>query len=224
MYYFCSMLSADTYRTLEGPGIGEFRDRGSKFIGYAFPVQTEDEALSCIEAVRKEHLKARHHCFAWRIGIEGQRFRAYDDGEPSGTAGKPILGQIDAAGLTNVAVVVVRYFGGTLLGTSGLIRAYRQSAAEALRQAPHVERTILAQIEVEVVYALLPEWQHSAKRSGLPMQVNYGADAAILLIGIPRSQVEVFLRQQKALLWRAKLEEADALPWPEGVLRVKQLP
>ncbi|MDV7398872.1 YigZ family protein, partial [Arthrospira platensis SPKY1] len=132
------------YKTLASSSTGEFKDRGSKFIAYAYPVADEEEAMEKVAELRKEHFKARHHCFAWRFGVDGLRFRANDDGEPSGTAGRPILGQIDSFELTNVVVIVVRYFGGTLLGASGLIQAYRESAAEALRQATIEERILQA--------------------------------------------------------------------------------
>ena len=108
----------DEYTTIVNPVTGEFKDRGSKFIAYAFPVYTQEDIQKAQEQVRKEHIKARHHCFGWRLGTDGNQYRANDDGEPSGTAGKPILGQIDKQGLSNVMVIVVRYFGGTLLGAS----------------------------------------------------------------------------------------------------------
>jgi len=202
--------------------MGEFKDRGSKFIAYAYPVQTEEEALMHLATLRKEHPKARHHCFAWRLGADGHRFRANDDGEPSGTAGRPILGQIDAARLTNVVVIVVRYFGGSLLGASGLIQAYRESAAEALRQAPQQECIILAHARAEVTYAMLPEWISAAKRAGLEtLREEYGETTAVLWVGAPRSQLENTLLQVKAYLRKCTPSEGGTLPWPEGVLSVK---
>ena len=116
------------YTTLEKSGTAEFRERGSKFIGYAFPVQTAEQFKADLLDIKKEHPKANHHCFAYRLGLDGNNFRVNDDGEPSGTAGKPILGQIDSKELTNVGIVVVRYFGGTLLGVPGLINAWVWSA------------------------------------------------------------------------------------------------
>src|SRR4051812_43762597 len=104
------------YHTIELPSMAEFRDRGSQFLAYAFPIQSTDEFKKRLKALKGEHPKAAHHCFAWRLGTDGNNFRASDDGEPSGTAGRPILGQIDSRELTGVAVIVVRYFGGTLLG------------------------------------------------------------------------------------------------------------
>jgi uncharacterized YigZ family protein len=132
----------DHYKTIAGPSTGEFKDRGSKFFAYAFPVFTEEEWQEELEAVKKEHFKARHHCYAYRLGVDQNNFRANDDGEPSGTAGRPILGQIDSFELTNVLIIVVRYFGGTKLGTSGLINAYKLSAAAALDNATIEERLI----------------------------------------------------------------------------------
>lgn len=209
----------DSFFTLSAPGAGEFKDRGSRFLAYAYPAVTEEEALHRLEALRKEHFKARHHCFAWRLGLDGQRFRANDDGEPSGTAGRPILGQIDAAGLTDVVVVVVRYFGGTLLGASGLIHAYRESAAEALRQAPRVEKIVQEQFVLSVAYALLPDLQNALKKVGTEIfQEDYGDAEARLEIGIRKSETLNTLLKIKASLWKTTPEEARTLDWPEGVL------
>lgn len=208
----------DSFHTLAAPGIGEFKDRGSKFIAYAYPVCTEEEALRHLEAVRKEHFKARHHCFAWRLGLDGQRFRANDDGEPSGTAGRPILGQIDAAGLTDVVVIVVRYFGGTLLGASGLIQAYRESAAEALRQAPKVEKILRELVQITVGYALLPDLQNAVKKCAADiLQESYGDTEAYLEIGIRKNVASETLLRIKAMLWKTTPEEAHTLEWPEGI-------
>lgn len=208
----------DAYRTLSAPGAGEFKDRGSKFLAFAYPVRTEEEALERVEALRKEHFKARHHCFAWRLGLDGQRFRANDDGEPSGTAGRPILGQIDAAGLTDVAVVVVRYFGGTLLGTSGLIQAYRESAADALRQAPAVEKIVQDHFVFAVDYALLPDLMNALKKFDIDIfQQDFGDTGARLGTGIRKSEAAAKLLQTKALLWKVSAEEAQTLDWPAGL-------
>src|SRR4051812_44945561 len=124
------------YNTIEKPAETEYKDRGSRFLAYAFPVQTTDDFKKRLKELKEEHPKAAHHCFAYRIGTDGNSFRAGDDGEPSGSAGKPILGQIDSKGLTDTAVVVVRYFGGTLLGVPGLINAYKTSTSLALQLTP----------------------------------------------------------------------------------------
>src|SRR3982751_2639344 len=134
------MSEKDFYNTITQSSTAEFKDRGSKFIAYAFPVGTADDFKKQLQLLKKEHPKAAHHCFAYRIGSDGNNFRISDDGEPSGTAGRPILGQIDSKGLTNVLVIVVRYFGGTLLGVPGLIKAYKTATAIALQQTLVVQR------------------------------------------------------------------------------------
>lgn len=208
---------ADSYYTLAAPASGEFKDRGSKFIAYAYPVRTEEEALAHVEALRKEHFKARHHCFAWRIGPDGSRFRANDDGEPSGTAGRPILGQIDAFGLTYLIIVVVRYFGGTLLGASGLIQAYRESAAEALRQAQVVEVLVKNHYQLHFDYALMPDVMNAVKKMGLTILREAYDDAGLLEIAIRQSEAPNALLQLKALVWKVSAEEAATLDWPAGL-------
>lgn len=125
----------DTYKTIKNKSEGLFKDKGSKFLAYAYPVETEDEIKEILSLLKKEHHSARHHCYAWRLGTEDITFRANDDGEPSSTAGKPILGQLLSYEITNTLIVVVRYFGGTLLGTGGLINAYRSAAEDAIKNA-----------------------------------------------------------------------------------------
>ena len=147
----------DTYKTLAGPSEGIFKDKGSKFIAYAFPVTGEEEVKTILEKIRKEHHKARHHCYAWRIGTGEITCRANDDGEPSSTAGKPILGQLLSNELTNILVVVVRYFGGTLLGVSGLINAYKNATAEAIRKNKILVKKIETTFEIRFAYPLLNE-------------------------------------------------------------------
>jgi uncharacterized YigZ family protein len=130
----------DSYKSIASRADGLFKDNGSRFIAQAYPVESEEEVREIVAALRKEYHDARHHCYAYRLGYLGDRFRANDDGEPSGSAGRPILGQIDAAGLSDVLVVVIRYFGGIKLGIPGLIRAYKTSTADALSQAQVVEK------------------------------------------------------------------------------------
>lgn len=208
----------DAYRTLAEPATGEYKDRNSKFIAYAYPVQTEAAALALLEALRKEHFKARHHCFAWRLGPDGARYRANDDGEPGGTAGRPILGQIDAFGLTDVLIVVVRYFGGTLLGTSGLIQAYRESTAEALRQGRIVEKIIRDHFIFDVDYALLPDVMQAVKKLGVDLVRETYGDRGWLEIAIRQSEAVGRLLEIKSLVWKVSLEEAATLDWPAGLL------
>lgn len=142
----------DTYKTISTSGEGIFKDKGSKFLAYAFHVESEKEIKEILAQIRKEHHSARHHCYAWRIGNRNPSYRANDDGEPSSTAGKPILGQLLSYDLTNVLVIVVRYFGGTLLGTSGLINAYRSATVTALQNADIDIRTIEELITIQFSY------------------------------------------------------------------------
>ena len=132
----------DSFYTIASPSEALFKDKGSKFFAYAFPVQSEEEIKQHIQVLKKQHHGARHWCYGFRLGADKKLFRANDDGEPSGTAGKPILNQLIAADLTDVLVVVVRYFGGTLLGTSGLIQAYKTAAADALSQSVKLTKFI----------------------------------------------------------------------------------
>lgn len=149
------MLSDDVYKTIEKAGEGIYSEKRSKFLAFAIPVATASEVKEQVEAYQKKYYDARHVCYAYRLGEKGELFRANDNGEPSGTAGKPILGQIDSRELTNVLVVVVRYFGGIKLGTSGLIVAYRLAAAEALDATEHVQKTINSEITLRFPYHLL---------------------------------------------------------------------
>jgi uncharacterized YigZ family protein len=142
----------DKYTTISAPGTGDFRDRGSKFLAYAWPVFNAADIKEKLTLLKKEHPKAVHHCYAWRLGTDGTQYRANDDGEPSGSAGKPIMGQIDSMGLTNVLVVVVRYFGGTLLGVPGLINAYKTATAMALETVGRTEKWIENQYDISFDY------------------------------------------------------------------------
>ena len=140
-----------TYRTISGRSEGLFKDRGSRFLAFSFPVSSEEEIASRLEELRKKYYDARHHCYAWKLGFDPVRSRSNDDGEPSNSAGKPILNQLDKYELTNTLVVVIRYFGGTLLGVGGLINAYRSAAAEAIEanqiETRHIYRRYLVAFE-----------------------------------------------------------------------------
>ncbi|MEP7228664.1 MAG: YigZ family protein [Ginsengibacter sp.] len=138
----------DHYFTIDTEGLAEYKDRGSKFLAYAYPLKSAEEFKKYLQALKKEHPKAVHYCFAYKIGFDGNNHRSSDDGEPAGTAGKQILGQIDSKNLTNILIVVVRYFGGTLLGVPGLIAAYKTAASLVL------QCTTIVQKAVEINYAL----------------------------------------------------------------------
>ena len=142
------MTEKDFFYTIEKTASAEFKDRGSQFIAFTFPLSSKDEFKIHLATVKNEHPKATHYCFAYRLGLDGNNFRSGDDGEPSGTAGKPILGQIDSRELTNTLIIVVRYFGGSLLGVPGLINAYKTAASLALQVTPIVQK------QVEIIYSL----------------------------------------------------------------------
>lgn len=160
-------MNNDTYNMLSAPGDGLYKEKGSKFIAQAFTVMSEDEAKAAIADIRKKYFDARHHCFAYMIGPDKKTFRSSDDGEPSGTAGKPILNQILSKDITNVCVVVTRYFGGIKLGTSGLINAYKTAARDALDNATIVEKTINEIYCLEFAYPLMNEVMRIMKEENL---------------------------------------------------------
>jgi uncharacterized YigZ family protein len=151
------MLFEDTYLTISHSCEGIFKDKGSKFIAYAYPVSTEENVKKIVTDLRKLHFNATHHCYAFRLGADKQLYRANDDGEPKYTAGKPILGQIQSKDLTDVLIVVVRYFGGTLLGVGGLVNAYKQAAADALANAAIIEKTSNEFFEIVFDYLQMNE-------------------------------------------------------------------
>lgn len=146
-------MSADTYKTITKPSEGLFKNKGSKFLAFAFPADNENIVKNHIKALKKKYHDARHYCYAYRIGTgESFRYRFNDDGEPSGTAGKPIYGQILSKQVTNILIVIVRYFGGTLLGTSGLIQAYKTAAEDALNNAEIEQKEILEELRLHFPY------------------------------------------------------------------------
>ncbi|HLN19610.1 MAG TPA: YigZ family protein [Bacteroidales bacterium] len=145
----------DSYRTLSSPAEGLYKEKGSRFISFAFPVTDQEEIRVIIEKIRKEHHDARHHCYAWMLGQDRLKWRVNDDGEPSGTGGKPILGQINSRNLTNIVIVVSRYFGGTLLGVSGLINAYKSAAFSCLENSEIVERHLHDFYQISFPYIVM---------------------------------------------------------------------
>ncbi len=146
------MLFSDTYLTIDKPAEAIFKDKGSKFLAYAYPVDNDQQIKEILNQLKKEHHTANHHCYAYRLGADKMNFRANDDGEPSNTAGKPILGQIQSNDLTNILIVVVRYFGGTLLGVSGLINAYKNSAADVIKVSSIIEKQILFNYTIQFYF------------------------------------------------------------------------
>jgi uncharacterized YigZ family protein len=145
-------MESDNYKTIRSSSEGIYKEKGSRFLSFAFPVCSQEEIKPKIEAMRKEYHDARHHCYAYMLGRDRLVWRVNDDGEPSGTAGRPILGQINSFGLTNILIVVIRYFGGTLLGVSGLINAYKSAAADAISNAEIIERTLHEYYRIDFPY------------------------------------------------------------------------
>jgi uncharacterized YigZ family protein len=187
------------YNTISSEGQTEFKDRGSKFIGYAFPIASTDDFKLAMEKIKKDHPKATHHCFAYRIGTDGQQFRASDAGEPSGTAGKPILGQIDSKGCTNVLIVVVRYFGGTQLGVPGLINAYKTTAALVLQVTPIVQKQIELPFEIEFDYTAMNDVMMILKQMECTVLAKESSLFCKFQIGIPSQRIDTCLYRLEEL-------------------------
>ena len=170
----------DAYSSIAAPSEGLFKDNGSRFIALAYPVETEEEVKTIVAGLRKQYHDARHHCYAYRLGYKGDVFRSSDDGEPSGSAGRPILGQIDSAGLSDILVVVVRYFGGIKLGIPGLIRAYKTSTADALAQAQVVEKIAGKWIRLSFGYEAMNSVMKVLKEMDLPQRAqDFGAECSL---------------------------------------------
>ncbi|HTN45127.1 MAG TPA: YigZ family protein [Flavipsychrobacter sp.] len=189
-------MTADyTFKTIENSATAEFKDRGSKFLAYLFPVKDENDVKKKLKEVKLLHPKAVHHCYAYRLGIDGNRYRANDDGEPSGSAGKPILGQIDSAGVTNVLAIVARYFGGTLLGVPGLINAYKTVTAEAFQNTLKIERWIEMPVELEFDYPVMSEVLYLLKQSDATIYEQELQLFCTIQAGIPKKQFEHYLQR-----------------------------
>jgi uncharacterized YigZ family protein len=185
-------MEQDTYKTIKQNTQGLFRDRGSKFLSFAFPVSNEDEIKQILEVLRKDYHDARHHCYAWVLGAQKENFRANDDGEPSGTGGRPVLGQIQKNELTDTLIVVIRYFGGILLGTGGLINAYRSAAADAIEQAEIVTRTVDDLFELSFPYTAMNDVMKTVKEE-MAEQLEQDFDIECrLMVRLPRSRSERF--------------------------------
>ena len=183
------------YTTIEKPSNAEFKDRGSKFLAFAFPIATADDFKKELQILKKEHPKAVHHCFAYRIGTDGNNFRSSDDGEPSGTAGKPILGQLDSKEITNAAVIVVRYWGGTMLGVPGLINAYKTAASLALQITPIVEKQIEIMFSIEFDYTQMNEVMIIMKQFNCTIHSNEMQLFCHLKAGIPKNRMDDVLNR-----------------------------
>lgn len=189
------MNNPHIYYTIEKASNNEFKDRGSKFIAYVFPIQTVDDFKKQLQILKKEHPKAVHHCFAYRIGTDGNLFRSSDDGEPAGSAGKPILGQIDSKGITNAAVIVVRYWGGTLLGVPGLINAYKSATALAFQVTPVIEKQVEILHDIEFNYTQMNEVMMVLKQFNCTIHSNEMQLFCHIKAGFPSNRMdEVFYK------------------------------
>lgn len=183
-------MGTDTYKTLKGLAKGIYKDRGSKFLAFAYPVFSEEEIKPILLTLRKKYHDARHFCYAYRLGAEKEFFRTNDDGEPSNSAGKPILGQIAAYDLTNVLIVVIRYFGGTLLGVGGLINAYRAAAMDALANARVLTKTINDIYELQFDYSSMNDVKKVIKEEKLT-QIEQKSDLTCSMkISVRKSRSE----------------------------------
>lgn len=194
----------DQYRSIAAPSKGLFKDNGSRFIALAYPVETEEEVKSIVAGLRKEYHDARHHCYAYRLGYKGDLWRASDDGEPSGSAGRPILGQIDSLGLSDILVVVVRYFGGIKLGIPGLIRAYKTSTADALSSAQIVDKIASRHFRLQFEYLSMNAVMKVLKDMDLPQKAQNFGESCSLETSVRLASVEDFIQR---IGNTAKLEE-----------------
>jgi uncharacterized YigZ family protein len=184
------MLFEDTYKTITQPGSGIYKEKGSKFIALAYPVTGEDGVKQILEDLRKEYYDARHHCYAYILGPDKSAWRVNDDGEPSGTGGKPIHGQILSFDLTNILIVVIRYFGGTKLGVSGLINAYKSAAKDALLQAEIVEKTVNEVYRLEFPYELMNDVMRIIKEEDLQIIENQFNNSCTITYSIRKNEAD----------------------------------
>lgn len=196
------MTLDDVYRTIDGPAQGHYKEKGSKFLAFAWPVQSEEEIKQHLSDLKTTYYDARHHCYAWQLGLDDMNFRANDDGEPSGTAGKPIHGQIRSSELTYVLIAVVRYFGGTKLGTSGLIHAYKTAAADAILQASIVEKTVDNQVAIQFPYEAMNDVMRVIKEESPDILSQKFDLTCAMTLSIRQSKIELLL---------SRLEKVDHL-------------
>lgn len=183
----------DTYQTIEAPAEGMYKEKGSKFIAKAYPVKSDEQVKEILEQVKDDFHDARHHCYAYILGPTGNRWRANDDGEPSGTAGKPIHGQLLSFNLTNTLIVVIRYFGGIRLGVSGLINAYKTATHDALSNARIITRTVDAIYKVTFGYAMMNEAMRLVKELNLQIVEQHFDNTCTVKLRVRRSLESEFL-------------------------------
>jgi uncharacterized YigZ family protein len=197
---------SDTYKTIIAPTEGIYKEKGSKFLSFAIPVSSADEVKEIVKNYRKEYYDSRHVCYAYMLGADRKEFRANDDGEPSGTAGRPILGQINSRELTNILVIVVRYFGGILLGTGGLVVAYKEATTDALNQAEVSEKTVDESISIIFDYVLMNEVMRIIKDTNAQISSQSFENQCAMQLSI-RKQDAVLLSSKLAKIYGLQIKE-----------------
>jgi uncharacterized YigZ family protein len=198
--------ATDTYKSISKPSVGSYRELGSRFLSFACPVSDEEEIKAILAGIKKEYFDARHHCYAYRLGIDGETWRANDDGEPSSSAGKPILGQLLSREISDVLVVVVRYFGGTKLGIPGLIRAYRSAASDALDQSEITEKILMVSISVTFDYIKTDQIMKLIKEHAAVIEQQSYDNTCRLQIRLRKNNLDRFLREAGELGAEMKLQ------------------
>lgn len=194
------MHEADKYLSVESKAEGLFKDKGSRFISFVYPISSSAEVKVLVDSLKKEHHSARHCCFAWRLGNDGEQYRCNDDGEPSGSAGRPILAAIDSEGVSDVLVVVVRYFGGILLGVPGLVQAYRNAAADALAKAGKKRKMVAVKFELTFAYEQMQAAMNFIRNFEGVEQLSQDLDMQCRMnVAVPRSEKENFEHKIKLL-------------------------
>jgi len=192
-------MTGDTYLTIAEKSEGLYKEKGSKFIALAFPVRNEDEVKRYLDEVKKQYYDARHHCYAYALGIDGEVYRANDDGEPNHSAGDPILGQIRSKNLTHVLIIVVRYFGGTKLGVGGLITAYKTAASEALVHSSIVTAIVKREVEIKFEYLSMNDVMRMIKETDAEIKAQEFDNSCRIVVEVRLAIVEEFVEKLLAL-------------------------
>jgi len=191
------MVVDDTYKTIEAPSEGLYKEKGSKFIALAFPASSEEQVKEVLDELRKSYHDARHHCYAYSLGTRGDKWRMNDDGEPSGTAGKPIYGQLQSFEVTNILVVVIRYFGGTKLGVSGLINAYKTATHDALANAKVITKTVNDIFKLTFGYTVMNDIMRIIKETDVEIKSQNFDNVCSIVTSVRQKQVDEFLQRVK---------------------------
>lgn len=211
------MQEIDSYKTIKSPSTGEYKEKGSKFLAYAFEIESEEEFKTHLDKLKKEHFKARHHCYALVLGAEGDFHRHNDDGEPAGTAGLPILNQIRSYGLSNIAVIVVRYFGGTKLGVPGLINAYKNAARDAIENAEITEKYLEDSLIIKYNFDLTGELMKQISVYGLRITDSLYDPEPVIHCRIRKSKTAEFKKAVFSSVLNRKMDDISGDEKIEGL-------